>query len=185
VTSCYITLEDVKQLVLDKVDIQVLDAKTSEDITLTILLQIVLEEESLGKPMFTYEVLTQLIRFYGNAMQSIMGSYLEKNLNVFAQIQQRLLEQGQLMYGKDVVNKAPWDAFMASQAPMIQNLMNSYLEQSANLFVTMQNQWQDQAQHVLKSFNFSPFINPFMSTAAESKPADASTAASTKKDSRG
>src|SRR6218665_1847068 len=85
-TSCYITLEDVKQLVLDNVEIIVEDAKTHEDITRSVLLQIILEEESGGAPMFTYDVLTQIIRIYGNAMQGLMGNYLEKNMQLFSQM---------------------------------------------------------------------------------------------------
>jgi len=74
-TSTYITLADVKQLVIDQEEFQVIDAKSSEDLTRPILLQIILEEEQAGMPMFTSPVLSQIIRFYGNAMQGIMGSY--------------------------------------------------------------------------------------------------------------
>ena len=98
-TSSYITLEDVKQLVLDHIDIQVTDAKTQEDITRSVLLQIILEEESSGAPLFTYDVLTQLIRFYGNAMQGLMGGYLEKNLELFSQMQNKLQDQTRQMMG--------------------------------------------------------------------------------------
>ena len=91
-TSSYITLTDVKQLVLDSEEFTVVDAKTSEDLTRSILLQIILEEENGGMPMFSYEVLTQFIRFYGQAMQGVMGPFLEKNLQLFAQMQQKLQE---------------------------------------------------------------------------------------------
>src|SRR4029450_4989445 len=92
-TSTYITLADVKQLVLDHEDFQVIDAKTTDDLTRQILLQIILEEESGGVPIFTAPVLSQIIRFYGNAMQGIMGSYLEKNIQAFVDIPSRLQEQ--------------------------------------------------------------------------------------------
>ena len=75
-TSTYITLADVKQLVLDHENFQVLDAKSGEDLTRPILLQIILDEEAGGVPMFTSQMLSQVIRFYGNAMQGMMGSYL-------------------------------------------------------------------------------------------------------------
>jgi polyhydroxyalkanoate synthesis repressor PhaR len=162
--SCYITLADIKQLVLNKVDIQVLDAKTHEDITLTILLHIVLEEESLGQPLFTYEVLTQLIRFYGNAMQGMMGSYLEQHLQIFLQMQQQLLEQGQALYGKDFVGAK------------VQDLTNHYVEQNAKL-LNLQSQWQEQAAQVWKHFAF----NPFMATPSASAEQPAASAASKKK----
>src|SRR5688572_24720687 len=78
-TSSYITLADVKQMVLKQEEFQVVDAKSGEELTRQILLQIILEEEQGGLPMFSSDLLSQLIRFYGNAMQGLMGSYLEKN----------------------------------------------------------------------------------------------------------
>src|SRR5262247_4272913 len=97
--SGYITLVDVKQMVLDNVDFQVIDAKSGEDLTRTILLQIILEEEAGGMPMFSSEMLAQMIRFYGHAMQGVMGSYLERNLQSFLQIQAKLQEQTKNLYG--------------------------------------------------------------------------------------
>ncbi len=79
-TSSYITLADVKRMVLDTQDFVVRDAKTGEDLTRSILLQIILEEETGGVPMFSSGALAQIIRFYGNAMQGVMGPYLEQNL---------------------------------------------------------------------------------------------------------
>jgi len=73
-TSSYITLADVKDLVQKQEEFQVVDAKTSEDLTRQILLQIILDEESAGAPMFSHDVLTQFIRFYGNAMQGMMAA---------------------------------------------------------------------------------------------------------------
>ena len=72
-TSSYITLEDVKKLVLDQTEFKVQDAKTKEDLTRSILLQIILEEESgPGSPMFSSDVLSKIIRFYGHAMQGMI-----------------------------------------------------------------------------------------------------------------
>ena len=81
--SSYITLEDVKQLVLDYEKFRVIDAKTQEDITRSILLQIISEEETQGTPIFTAEVLAHIIRFYGDTLQSMMGHYLERSLQSF------------------------------------------------------------------------------------------------------
>src|SRR5690554_3205721 len=86
-TSTYITLVDVKQLVLDDEDFKVVDAKSGDDLTRSILLQIILEEESGGVPMFSSAMLSQIIRFYGHAMQGIMGAYLEKNIQAFKEVQ--------------------------------------------------------------------------------------------------
>jgi polyhydroxyalkanoate synthesis repressor PhaR len=97
-TSSYITLSDVKQLVLDQEEFKVVDAKSSEDLTRQILMQIILEEEQEGQPMFTPPVLSQIIRSYGNAMQGMMGSYLEKNVQAFVDIQNKLQEQTRGMF---------------------------------------------------------------------------------------
>ena len=106
-------LGDVKQLVLDNVDIQVVDAKSQEDITRSVLLQIILEEENGGMPMFSYEVLTQFIRSYGQAMQGMMGPFLENNLQLFAQLQQKMQEQTRAIYGDNaMLNSNLWGEFM-------------------------------------------------------------------------
>jgi polyhydroxyalkanoate synthesis repressor PhaR len=86
-TSSYITLSEIKQLVMDSELFSVVDAKTSEDLTRSILLQIILEEESNGSPMFTIPVLSNIIRFYGHAMQGLMGGYLEKNMQTLMEMQ--------------------------------------------------------------------------------------------------
>eukprot|EP01036_Dinobryon_divergens_P056048 gene56048-74827_t len=78
-TSTYITLTEVKQLVIQSAQFVVRDAKTGDDLTRSILLQIILEEETAGVPIFTEQVLANIIRFYGHAMQDFMGAYLEKN----------------------------------------------------------------------------------------------------------
>src|SRR5678809_34859 len=84
--SSYITLADVKTMVLEGVEFEVRDAKTGEDLTRSILLQIILEEETGGAPIFSAPMLSQIIRFYGHAMQGMMGSYLEKNLQTLSLI---------------------------------------------------------------------------------------------------
>src|SRR6185436_6285386 len=75
-TSSYITLADVKTMVLTGQDFVVRDAKTGDDLTRAILLQIILEEENGSVPMFSSQMLAQIIRFYGHAMQGVMGTYL-------------------------------------------------------------------------------------------------------------
>ncbi len=92
-TSTYITLADIKQLVMTGVVFKVRDAKTDEDLTRTMLLQIILEEEAGGAPLFSEAVLGNLIRTYGHAMQGFMGSYLEKNLQTFADMQKQFTAQ--------------------------------------------------------------------------------------------
>ena len=137
-TSSYITLADVKQMVLGAEDFEVRDAKTGDDLTRSILLQIILEEESGGVPMFTAQTLSQIIRFYGHAMQGVMGTMLEKNMSAFAELQGQFVNQSKGLYDPKHLSPEAWTSFMGGQAPMLQNLMGSYLEQSRSVFENMQ-----------------------------------------------
>ncbi|MEO8159567.1 MAG: polyhydroxyalkanoate synthesis repressor PhaR [Betaproteobacteria bacterium] len=156
--SGYITLADVKQMILDQITFKVIDAKTNDDLTRTILLQIILEEESGGMPMFSSEMLAQMIRFYGHAMQGVMGSYLERNLQSFLQIQNKLQEQAKNLYG-DASSLTPevWKQFLQMQAPGMQGMIGNYLEQSAKVFMEMQEQMQKQARGMFGAFQFPGF----------------------------
>jgi polyhydroxyalkanoate synthesis repressor PhaR len=91
-TSSYITLAEIKRLVMDSESFLVRDAKTGEDLTRSILLQIILEEEANGSPMFTAPVLSNIIRFYGHAMQGMMGGYLEKNMQALMDLQAPMMK---------------------------------------------------------------------------------------------
>ena len=144
-TSSYITLADVKAMVLAGEHFEVRDAKTAEDLTRSILLQIILEEETGGVPIFSAPMLSQLIRFYGHAMQGMMGSFLEKNLQTFTDIQARLSEQSKGLYDPAAQSPEMWTQFLNGQAPVVQGLMGNYLEQSRNMFVQMQEQMAKQA----------------------------------------
>ncbi len=142
-TSTYITLTDVKQLVMDTADFVVRDAKSNEDLTRSILLQIILEEETGGAPMFTEAVLGNIIRFYGNAMQSFMGAYLEKNVQSFMDLQVKMSEQSKGL------TPEMWAQFANSQSPMMQGMMGNYVEQSKTVFTQMQEQMQKQREQML------------------------------------
>ena len=137
-SSSYITLADVKQMVLDSEAFEVRDAKTGEEITRSILLQIILEEESGGVPMFSTATLSQIIRFYGHAMQGVMGTMLEKNMSAFAELQQQFVQQGKGLYDPKHLSPEAWALFMRGQPAMLQDMMGSYLEQSRTLFETLQ-----------------------------------------------
>jgi len=170
-TSSYITLADVKKLVLDQIPFKVVDAKSNEDLTRNILLQIILEEESTGAPMFSSDMMSQIIRFYGNAMQGMMGTYLEKNIQTFMEIQRRLQEQSLGKLGENpMLGGEAWSQFVKMQGPAIQGLMTSYLEQSAQTFLEMQQQLQKQARNLFGSFPFPNFGNPYSQFSGEAKP---------------
>ena len=91
-TSSYITLTDVKKMVMGHVDLVVQDAKSQEDLTRSILLQIILEEETAGVPLFSEAALANIIRFYGHAMQGYLGSYLEANMQQLMDLQRKMAE---------------------------------------------------------------------------------------------
>ena len=142
-TSSYITLAEVKQLVMDSEPFVVRDAKTNDDLTRSILLQIILEEETAGVPIFTEPVLANIIRFYGHAMQGFMGAYLEKNVQMFTDLQQRVTDQS------PGVTPEMWQQFLNMQSPVMQGMMGSYMEQSRNTFVQMQEQMARQSEQML------------------------------------
>jgi polyhydroxyalkanoate synthesis repressor PhaR len=141
-TSTYITLAEVKDLVLQYKDFQVQDAKTGEDLTRAILLQIILEEESGGVPMFSTDMLANIIRYYGHAMQGLMGSYLERSIMAFHEAQKRFQEQAQTQ---------PWP-FVPGQMP---NVMGGYLEKGAKAVIDMQEELRNQAFKLFSGFPYA------------------------------
>jgi polyhydroxyalkanoate synthesis repressor PhaR len=156
-TSSYITLSDVKQLVLENEEFTVIDAKSDEDLTRSILLQIILEEEANGSPMFSSGALSQIIRYYGHAMQGMMGSYLEKNIQAFIDIQNKLAESSKGFIEGKPFSPEMWTQFMNVQGPMMQGMMSNYIEQSKSLFLQMQDQMQNQTKNMFGTF---PFTGP-------------------------
>ena len=101
VESRYITLSDIRRLVLDKIEFVVVDKKTQEDITRSILLQVISEQEHDGEPLMSQDFLAQVIRAYGGAMQGMVGSYLEQSLKLFMNQQAQLRDRLRSMVGMD------------------------------------------------------------------------------------
>ena len=130
-TSTYITLAEVKSLVMENEPFVVRDVKTGEDLTRSILLQIILEEEANGSPMFTAPVLANVIRFYGHAMQGFMGGYLERSIQSMMEVQSRFGEQSKGL------SPEMWTQFVALQSPVVQAMMGGNLEQSKNILLQM------------------------------------------------
>lgn len=145
-TSSYITLAEVKQLVMDSEPFVVRDVKTGEDLTRSILLQIILEEEANGSPMFTAPVLASVIRFYGHAMQGFMGGYLEKSIQSLMDIQTKFGEQS------NGLTPEMWTQFLALQSPVLQGMMGGNLEQTKNMLAQMQEEIQKQTGQMLGAF---------------------------------
>ena len=136
-TSTYITLAEVKQLVMERENIVVKDAKTGDDLTRSIFLQILLEEEASGAPMFTEAVLANIIRFYGHTMQGHMGSFIEKNVQMFTDFQAQVTEQGSGM--------ETWSKMMQMPNPL---MSAGYAEQMQK----MQEQMQKQTEQMMAMF---------------------------------
>lgn len=148
-TSAYITLSDVKELVLKFENFKVLDAKSNEDLTRSILLQIILEEETCGMPIFSTELLGQMIRFYGNAMQGMLGKYLENNIKTFVDFQHKLQDQSRSVYGENPQLQTDfWAQFLNFQQPAMQSMMSTYMDQSKKMFQQMQDQIQSQTRNI-------------------------------------
>ena len=155
-TSTYVTLSDIKNLVMANEVFKVVDAKTEEDLTRNILLQIILEEEAGGAPVFSSQMLSQIIRFYGNSMQGLMGNYLEKTMQSFVDIHNKLGDQTKGL-GTGSTPEA-WSQMMNLQNPLMQGLMGNYMEQSKDLFIKMQEQVQG-SQNIFGNFPFTPQSN--------------------------
>lgn len=131
VESRYITLGDIRKLVLERVDFQVIDKKTDEDITRSILLQVIAEQEHHGEPLMSHDFLSQVIRAYGGAMQGYVGSYLEQSLKLLMTQQQQIRDRMRSMVGIDPLgsvaglaekNFAQWKAL---QDQMVSAMMGS------------------------------------------------------------
>lgn len=101
--SSYITIEDVRQLIVDGENFEVRDAKTGDDLTRIVLLQIISEQEQDGEPILSTQLLSHIIRFYGDSMQGFMGNYLERSMQLFMEQQQQFRQQMGGMLGQ-----TPW-----------------------------------------------------------------------------
>jgi len=101
--SSYITLEDVRQLIVDGHEFEVRDARSGDDLTRSVLLQIIAEHEERGQPMFSTKLLSQIIRFYGDSLQGFMGSYLERSMQLF--LDQQTQFRSQL---SNLLGQTPW-----------------------------------------------------------------------------
>lgn len=101
--SRYITLSDIRRLVIDRVDFVVIDKKSQNDITHSILLQVISEQEQQGEPIFSREFLSQIIRSYGGSMQQFVTSYIEQSLRLFVNQQQQFRDRIKGVVGIDPV----------------------------------------------------------------------------------
>jgi len=108
-------------------------------------------------PMFTSDLLSHMIRFYGHAMQGLMGKYLENNIKAFSEMQSKLQNQVRGIYGENnSISKDLWAQFLNFQGPALQNMMGTYVEQSTKMFQQMQEQVENQTRNMFTGFQFTP-----------------------------
>ena len=129
--SKYITLEDVKNLVMENIEFCVKDVKTEEDLTRSILLQIISEQEHDGDPLFSTQALTQLIQCYGQNYQNVISDYLQKSIELFTRQQLEFQEKLQ-----ESVGSSPFSA------------MSDLTERNLKL-------WQDAQDNFFKAASFT------------------------------
>ncbi len=157
-TSTYIILEDIKQIIVDGDTVQVVDVKTNEDVTRSVLLQIILEEEVNGMPMFSNDFLFQIIRFYGKSFQPSLSPFLEQGIDLFKKMQKQFYGQIQYAYGKDHLPSGVelWREFMTQQGPQLEDMIKDYVENNTNAFLKVQEQLQKQTENIFSYMQF-PF----------------------------
>jgi len=144
--SSYVTLEDVRQLIMEGETFEVRDARTGNDLTRAVLLQIIAENEDIGQPIFSTQLLTTVIRFYGDSLQGIIGNYLERSIQAFSDQQQQL--RGHL---GSLMGQTPWA------------LLNQISERNMEL-------WKGLQQGLIGGLTAPPADKPKPQAAAKAKP---------------
>lgn len=134
--SSYITIEDVRQLIIDGENFEVRDAKSGQDLTRQVLLQIISEHEQEGQPILSTQLLGQIIRFYGDPLQGFMATYLERSMQVFLDQQTQFRQQVSGLLGQ-----TPW------------TMMNKLTERNLEM-------WQDFQKNLVGSVGRAPGTGP-------------------------
>ncbi len=147
-SSAYITLSDVKQLVMDGQDFLIEDAKTGVDLTRSTLMHIILEEETGDAPIFTAPVLKNMIRFYGHSIQGFAGTYLEKNVQSLTDFQANFSDKTK-GFSPEMLTK-----LLSLQPSFFQSMLQGNIEQSNQLLNQVQETMHNQAEQILGVFRF-------------------------------
>jgi polyhydroxyalkanoate synthesis repressor PhaR len=137
-SSVYITLEDVKRLVEEKKKVKVIDVKSSEDLTRSTLMQILLEEEAGGAPIFTSEMLAEVISFYGHAQRTALGPFLEISLKAYVKGAEEMVKQAAAV--KEGTQKQA-DAILGANAKAWTDLAAAQQDAVAGMLEQMQKAW--------------------------------------------
>ena len=142
--SAYVTLAEIRKLVMASEPVVVRDAKTGENLTRSILMQIILEEEAAGTPMFSEALLAMVIRFYGQAMHGVMGPFLEQQLKLLADWQSRMGDQAQSL------SPEAWRQLLGQWSTPFLGAA------STDLMGEMQKQLQKNAEQMMGVFGLKP-----------------------------
>lgn len=159
-TSMYIVLSDIKDYIVARETIKVVDVKTEQDVTRSVLLQIILEEEVNGAPMFSDDFLFQIIRFYGKTFQPSISPFLENGIDLFQKLQKQFYEQVNTNPSTNNVTSGieMWNDFLVKKNSRVENNLKDYIENSANTFLKMQESLKQQTENMLNYIPF-PFVN--------------------------
>ena len=117
--SSYVTIADVKQMIIEYEDIQIVDAKTGEDLTRSVFLQILSDEEMGGTPILSNETICQMVRMYGQVSQSLFAPFLEQNMKIFAEWQKSVQEQARNITKTSKWLADPFGYFDNKQIPLM------------------------------------------------------------------
>ena len=159
-TSTYVVLDDIKKIIISGEEIKVIDAKTEEDITRSVLLHILLEEEMNGVPIFSNVFLFQIIKFYGKTFQPTVSPFLEQGVDLFRKTQKRFYEKIRDLYGKEKLSSGVelWREFMREQGQDIEDVLQDKLQNSTDAFLKMQDQTGSKTSPAFDYVQFS-FVN--------------------------
>lgn len=143
--SRYITLQEVRQLVMDNVKFCVQDKNTHEDITRSILLQVIADQEEGGNPIFTTDLLTRVIRFYGDPMQASISRYLEMSIQLFVQKQHQLSEQLKYFLGQAQHPMQALNDLAEQNVPIWRSVRREFLKNLSRAKSTLRNRRRSSA----------------------------------------
>jgi polyhydroxyalkanoate synthesis repressor PhaR len=157
-TSMYIILSDIKEYIVAGERIKVIDVKTEQDVTRSVLLQIILEEEVNGAPMFSDDFLFQIIRFYGKSFQPSISPFLENGIDLFRKMQKQFYDQINTNPNAENITAGidMWNNFLSKKNTQIENNIKDYIENSTNTFLKMQENLKEQTEKMLSYIPF-PF----------------------------
>ena len=136
-TSTYVILQDIKQMLVDGELISVIDTKTEVDVTRSVLLQIILDEEAKDGYVFSDRFLVQLIKLYGKSFHASLIPFLEQVLDLFRNLQKSFYEQVRQVYGKDKLSLGVvlWKDFMKQNGSYLESLIKEQLQHNTSKFL--------------------------------------------------